>query len=68
MTELSQLPSGLLRALGLPQSAELPAPPAACRWPAAASQVESYGQPAAPPHPAELGEEYLKGLKALGYL
>lgn len=67
-----QIASGLLRALGLPQSAELPAPPALCQWPAPPAIIAGFGGPAAP---EALGAgqgrataEYLNSLRSLGYL
>jgi hypothetical protein len=62
--------SGLLRTLGLPQSAELPPPPAQCRWPEPPATVGGYGRPPLrrlPGAPAE-GDEYLRNLHSLGYL
>ena len=60
--------SGLLRALGLPQSGELPPPPAGCRWAPAQSTVPGYGEPRQGRGPSQQGEEYLKSLRSLGYL
>jgi hypothetical protein len=63
--------AGLLRTLGLPQSAELPPPPAQCRWPEPPATVSGYGrrQPGRlPGAPAEDGDEYLRNLRSLGYL
>jgi len=63
--------SGLLRTLGLPQSAELPPPPAQCRWPEPPATVTDYGRPQPrrlPGAPAEDAEEYLRNLHSLGYL
>jgi len=63
--------SGLLRTLGLPQSAELPAPPAQCRWPEPPAVVAGYGRPQPrrlPGAPADGGDEYLQNLRSLGYL
>jgi len=56
----------LLRALGLPQSAELP-PPALCEWPAPLAKVPSFGERSAAAPPAA-DEEYLRNLRSLGYL
>ncbi|HEV2852809.1 MAG TPA: hypothetical protein VHC97_08390 [Thermoanaerobaculia bacterium] len=60
--------SALLRALGLPQSEELPAPPAGCRWAPPPVAVASYGEPrrGAPQGPESA--EYLESLRSLGYL
>jgi hypothetical protein len=60
--------SSLLRALGLPQSGELPEPPAGCAWPAPPVTVPSYGEPNRPAPPLSEGGEYLKNLRSLGYL
>jgi len=60
--------SALLRALGLPQSEELPPPPAGCRWPAPPVVVAGYGAPRrAAPRGLE-SAEYLESLRSLGYL
>lgn len=60
--------AGLLRALGLPQSSELPPPPP-CRWPAPPATVATYGRPQAALVPgAETRAEYLENLRSLGYL
>ncbi len=63
--------AGLLRTLGLPQSAQLPLPPIQCRWPEPPATVADYGRPQ-PPRlpgaPAEDAEEYLRNLHSLGYL
>ncbi|MEM7479553.1 MAG: hypothetical protein AAF481_00145 [Acidobacteriota bacterium] len=62
--------SALFRALGLPQSAELPPPAADCSWPSPPAQVATYGErrpdPAADATPGDA--EYLESLRALGYL
>ncbi len=62
--------AGLLRTLGLPQSAELPPPPPQCRWPEPPATVAGYGvrQPQASPDAAADGAEYLQNLRSLGYL
>ncbi|MBV8200117.1 MAG: hypothetical protein JOZ15_05785, partial [Acidobacteria bacterium] len=63
--------SGLLRTLGLPQSAELPPPPAQCRWPEPPATVSDYGRPQPrrlPGAPPEDAAEYLRNLHSLGYL
>ncbi len=65
--------AGLLRVLGLPQSAELPLPPSRCRWPEPPARVGSYGRPRGQPLPgtaesAAAGAEYLQNLRSLGYL
>jgi hypothetical protein len=60
--------AALLRALGLPQSEELPVPPPGCRWPPPPVVVAGYGAPrrVAPAGPE--GAEYLQSLRSLGYL
>jgi hypothetical protein len=60
--------AGLLRALGLPQSRELPAPPAGCRWPPAHAVIPGYGEPQQHQASTPEGGEYLESLKSLGYL
>ncbi len=63
--------AGLLRTLGLPQSAELPPPPPQCRWPDPPATVAGYGRPQLRPLPGAPGEaadEYLRNLRSLGYL
>jgi hypothetical protein len=63
--------STLLRTLGLPQSAQLPVPPAACVWPEPPLVVSGYGERGGPSvHPATgpEGREYLESLRSLGYL
>jgi hypothetical protein len=60
--------SALVRALGLPQSAELPPPPAACSWPEAPGRVPTYGERSRRSEPGARGDEYLDSLRALGYL
>jgi hypothetical protein len=65
------LAAGLLRTLGLPQSAELPPPPVQCRWPEPPAAVATYGRPQPRPlpgAPAEEAAEYLRNLRSLGYL
>lgn len=60
--------SGLLRALGLPQSRELPPPPAGCRWAPAGATVPGYGEPQQRRSSTAEGKEYLESLRSLGYL
>jgi hypothetical protein len=62
------LASGLLLALGLPRSAELPAPVAHCRWPPAPALLPTFGERAGTTTSAEASEEYLRNLQSLGYL
>ncbi|HEV3455122.1 MAG TPA: hypothetical protein VHG32_01115 [Thermoanaerobaculia bacterium] len=62
--------AGLLRTLGLPQSAELPPPPAQCSWPEPPATVAGYGrrQPGPLPGAPAEDDEYLRNLRSLGYL
>jgi hypothetical protein len=61
--------AALLRALGLPQSGELPAPPdLGCPWPAPPAAVAGYGRPRREPPAARGGGDYLENLRSLGYL
>ncbi len=59
--------ASLLRALGLPQSRELPEPPALCNWPAASLTLDTFGHRRAT-DAVERSEEYLENLRSLGYL
>lgn len=65
--EPGQVAAGLLRALGMPQSAQLPLPPEACTWPQPSGTVETYG-PRVRPAPPAAGDDYLESLRSLGYL
>jgi hypothetical protein len=58
----------LLRALGLPQSRELPAPLGRCPWPSPPAVVGSYGEPRVAAASRAAGGEYLQSLRSLGYL
>jgi hypothetical protein len=60
--------AALLRAAGLPQSAELPPPPEFCAWPAPPAEVPSYGERRAAAAGESGSEEYLETLRSLGYL
>ncbi len=60
--------SAVFRLLGLPQSRELPPPPAGCLWPAPADEVESFGERLGTEAEVRGGDEYLKSLRSLGYL
>jgi len=68
---LERVASALLRALGLPQSDELPPPPDLCgagSWPAPPATVAGYGRPRRQPPVAHEGGEYLENLRSLGYI
>ncbi|HYX22767.1 MAG TPA: alkaline phosphatase family protein [Thermoanaerobaculia bacterium] len=60
--------AALLRALGLPQSAELPPPPPGCRWEPPPVVVAGYGEPHRGTPQGPESEEYLRSLRSLGYL
>lgn len=60
--------SSLLRALGLPQSRELPPPPSGCRWSPAHTVLSGYGEPRRRRASEAEGGEYLQSLRSLGYL
>jgi hypothetical protein len=60
--------AALLRALGLPQSAELPPPPPGCRWEPPPVTVAGYGEPHRGTPQGPESEEYLRSLRSLGYL
>src|SRR5947209_10480408 len=60
--------AALLRALGLPQSAELPPPPPGCRWEPPPVIVAGYGEPQRGTPQGPESEEYLRSLRSLGYL
>ena len=65
-----EIGAAVIRALGLPQSRELPQPPAGCAWRRPPMVVESFGPrvgPVSVDHAAD-SEEYLENLKSLGYL
>jgi hypothetical protein len=71
LTTPEAVAAGLLRTLGLPQSAELPPPPAQCTWRPAPAAVSTYGRPQPlrlPGAPAAESAEYLQNLRSLGYL
>ncbi|MBZ0112371.1 MAG: hypothetical protein K8J08_07930 [Thermoanaerobaculia bacterium] len=65
---LEQVAAGLFRALGLPQSAELPDPPQACRWPIAPVTIDTFGRREVELAIPKEGDEYLDNLRSLGYL
>lgn len=60
--------SALIRALGLPQSAELSPPPEGCSWPEPPAFVETFGRRQEDDTRAETSGEYLEKLRSLGYL
>jgi hypothetical protein len=60
--------SALLRALGLPQSQELPPPPAGCLWAPPPVVVAGYGEPRRSVPRGPESAEYLQSLRSLGYL
>jgi len=64
----AQVAAGLLAALGLPASEELPPPPAACPWPAPPARLASYGSREPARRDAGDAREYLESLRSLGYL
>ena len=64
----TEVAAALIRNLGLPQSAEIPPPPALCDWPPAPAAVPAFGFPRTEPDPAGGTAEYLESLRALGYL
>lgn len=66
--EIGAVASGLLRALGLPQSSELPPPPAGCSWPSPPVTVPTYGHRGTAGVSPTKSDEYLKNLHSLGYL
>lgn len=60
--------SALLRTLGLPQSEQLPVPPAVCLWPEPPLVITGYGERGQRPTQGPEGREYLESLRSLGYL
>jgi hypothetical protein len=60
--------SALLRAAGMPQSAELPPPPAGCPWPEPPVTLPGFGQRGREAVSGAEGKEYLESLRSLGYL
>ena len=60
--------AALVRALGLPQSAELPEPPAFCTWPEPPARIAGFGERAPSVELPGDGEDYLENLRSLGYL
>ena len=62
------LASALIRSLGLPQSAELPEPPAFCTWPLPPARLAGYGARAPNSEMPGDSRDYLENLRSLGYL
>ena len=60
--------AALMRSLGLPQSAELPEPPAFCTWPEPPARVSAYGERSPSPELPGDSRDYLENLRSLGYL
>ncbi len=60
--------AALMRSLGLPQSAELPEPPAFCAWPEAPSRLSGYGERTPARELPGDSRDYLENLRSLGYL
>lgn len=61
--------SALFRMAGLPQSLEIPEPPAFCSWPAPPERIRSFGLPRGRSRrEGGPGAEYLQTLRSLGYL
>jgi len=66
--DLRSVAATLLRAAGLPQSAELPQPVDFCPWPAPPERIPTYGERRTAPGSAAAENEYLETLRSLGYL
>jgi hypothetical protein len=62
------LASALIRSLGLPQSAELPEPPAFCTWTPPPARLAGYGERAPSAEMPGDSRDYLENLRSLGYL
>jgi hypothetical protein len=60
--------AALVRALGLPQSAELPEPPAFCSWPDPPARIGGFGERNSGPGSPADSRDYLENLRSLGYL
>ena len=60
--------SALLRAVGLPQSGELPPPPPVCRWRQPPAELATFGERIGRRAQSLEGEQYLESLRSLGYL
>ena len=66
--EPGAIASALMRALGLPQSAELSEPPAFCTWPEPPARVATYGERLPSSDLPGDSRDYLENLRSLGYL
>lgn len=66
--DLARVTAGLFRALGLPQSAELPEPVDGCDWPQPPARLPGYGGREGRTDSPATGSEYLESLRSLGYL
>lgn len=66
--EPAAVASAVLRALGLPQSEELPEPPAFCAFGRPPERVPSYGRRSEVAPGAGSEGDYLENLRSLGYL
>lgn len=66
--EPAQIGSLLFRAAGLPQSREIPPPPALCSEPRPPLVVDTFGLRRTPAPGSSPGDEYLRQLRSLGYL
>lgn len=64
---VSSIAAGLMRDLGLPQSAQLGEPSTSCSWPEPPARLPTLGIRGAGAA-TDGGEEYLRSLRALGYL
>jgi len=64
----TSLAAALLRGAGLPQSRELPEPPAVCAWRPAPATIATYGERRAQNAAEATGDDYLDALRSLGYL
>ena len=60
--------AGLIRSLGLPQSAELVEPPRFCSWPEPPARCPSYGERMPSSERPGDSRNYLENLRSLGYL
>lgn len=60
--------AGLIRSLGLPQSAELVEPPRFCSWPEPPARCPSYGERMPSTERPGDSRNYLENLRSLGYL